>query len=48
MSACPATQSTSDESPASFSEIREYFKLQAEISRLLSRSSLEFVTQRQL
>ena len=47
MSACSATQSTSNESPAAFSEIREYFKLRAEIFNLLSCSRLEFVTQRQ-
>jgi hypothetical protein len=43
-----ATQSTSDQSPASFSEIREYFKFRAEIFSLLQRRRLEFVTQRQL
>lgn len=42
------TQSTSNQSPASFSEIREYFKFWAEIFSLPLRLRLEFVTQRQL
>jgi len=41
-------QSVSNQSPTVISENWEYFKLRAEISSLLSHSSLEFVTQRQL
>jgi len=40
----PAAQSTSNQSPTSFSEIREYFKFRAEIFSLLLPSRLEFVT----
>jgi hypothetical protein len=46
--ACRITRWTSNQSPAAFSEIREYFKLRGEISALRLRRRFEFATQRLL